>query len=69
MIVYEAGVRTVNGKYATFFESPNYNDAIDYFEIMKTTIAEGFEATLCKKEYSLICTTPMYVHSNQLGVE
>lgn len=62
MTIYEVGVRTPNGGYSTFIESPDLSVIESYLQIMKKTTATGFQCVLSKRDYELICTTPMEVH-------
>lgn len=58
LTIYEAGVRSPEGRNATFMTSPDLNAVEEYFEIMQTTVASGFECFLREKNYHLVSTTP-----------
>ncbi len=56
--VYEAGVRSPDGKYAKFIESNERASVDDYIEIMKEAVQHDFEIVFLTKDYQLVSTTP-----------
>ncbi len=61
LIVFEAGMRSEEGKYSKFMESPDRQKVEEYLEIMKKTRTDNFQLVFLEKTYHLICTTPHIV--------
>ncbi len=58
LIVFEAGLRSEEGYYSKFMESPDRGRVEEYIEIMKSTKPEGAEIMFMEKCYQLVSTTP-----------
>lgn len=58
LIIYEAGVRNPEGAYSEFMVSPDRDKVLEYLEIMRDVVQDGFEIVFLKKTYSLTSTTP-----------
>ena len=58
LTIFEAGMRSPEGKYSKFIESPDRNKVTEYLEIMDKCKADGFELMLYEKTYHCVSTTP-----------
>jgi len=61
LIVFEAGVRSPEGKYSVFKTSPNRAEIEEYIRIIDHMVAEDFEILFSEKFYTLVTTTPTLI--------
>jgi len=62
LTVFEAGLRSEEGNYSKFMESPDRAKVEEYLEIMKTTKPDNFELMFYEKTYRLISTNPQIIY-------
>jgi hypothetical protein len=61
LIIYESGVRSDDGKYSKFIESPSKSKVDDYIEIMKSTVSDSLTIVYYEKTYRCISTIPQII--------
>tara|TARA_R110000822_G_scaffold122229_1_gene256333 strand:+ start:516 stop:725 length:210 start_codon:yes stop_codon:yes gene_type:complete len=61
--IYEVGMRSPNGEYSKFCESPDKSKVDDHLEIMKKCTPDGFEVVFLEKVYHCVSTTPHIIKS------
>lgn len=63
LIIFEAGMRSRNGKYSKFIESPDRSKVIEHIEIMKLCNPTDLELVFYEKTYHCVSTTPRIIHT------
>ncbi len=54
LIIFEAGMRSPNGVYSKFFESPERSEVFEHLEIMKLCNPTDLELVMYKKTYRCV---------------
>ena len=57
LTIFEAGMRSPDGSYSKFIESPNRSEVARYLELMSECKAEGFQLVFYEKTYHCVSTT------------
>ncbi len=59
LVIFEAGMRSPEGHYSKFTESPDRKYVEDYMVTMNSCAPRGFELVLYEKTYHCVSTTPI----------
>jgi hypothetical protein len=62
LIIFEAGMRSPNGKYSKFIESPERSEVVEHLEIMKLCNPTDLELVMYEKTYHCVSTTPHIIN-------
>jgi hypothetical protein len=62
LVIFEAGMRSPDGHYSKFTESPDRKNVEDYLETMKKCKPNDFDLVLYEKTYHCVSTTPHIIN-------
>ena len=63
LLIFEAGMRSPEGHYSKFIESPYRKKVEDYLETMKKCKPDDFVLVLYEKMYHCVSTTPHIIRT------
>ena len=64
LVIFEVGMRDIDGRYTEFMKSPDRKQVDDYSDLMNDVVDECFEIVKLEKSYKLLTTTPHIVKRN-----
>lgn len=65
LLIFEAGMRSPEGRYSKFIESPDRKKVEDYLETMEECKPYDFDLVLYEKMYHCVSTTPHIINAQQ----
>jgi hypothetical protein len=63
LLIFEAGMRSPEGRYSKFIESRDRKKVEDYLETMKKCKPHDFDLVLYEKMYHCVSTTPHIIRT------